>query len=190
MARLTDKQREGILNQFHIGTSQHNIADMFKVSPATVNKLCKGLEPRLRTEVNAQLDINTKLFGESEQQVNAFNEKVNELTRKANLVYKAQEKAIKKMEEMMEKNIVYEKIGLGGGVEMFKERPLNTRDMVNIVEGIDKASITLGINQRHATTNITNNNLNAQQANSTNEINITQENMLAFAKDLDESIET
>ena len=53
MARLNDDQREKILAQFHAGASQNELAKRFEVSPATINKLCKGIEPKNKHEFSA-----------------------------------------------------------------------------------------------------------------------------------------
>lgn len=81
MARLTDDQREEILAEFHIGKSQNELAKKFKVSPATINKICKGLEPRHIEKVNTLTRIKTDLAGESEYQVNAIHREVDERTK-------------------------------------------------------------------------------------------------------------
>lgn len=81
MARLNDVQREKILADFHIGKSQNELAKKYEVSPATINKLCKGVIPKHLENVNALTRINTELAGESEYQVNAIHKEVDERTR-------------------------------------------------------------------------------------------------------------
>ena len=39
MARLTDETRAKILDEFHLGKSQNQLALEYEVSPATINKL-------------------------------------------------------------------------------------------------------------------------------------------------------
>ena len=46
MAKLTDKIRERILADFNIGKSQNWLANEYELSPATINKICKGLTPK------------------------------------------------------------------------------------------------------------------------------------------------
>ena len=77
MARLNDEQRKRILADFHTGKSQNELAKMYEVSPATINKLCKGIEPKHADKVNALIRINTELVGESEYQVNAIHREVD-----------------------------------------------------------------------------------------------------------------
>jgi transcriptional regulator with XRE-family HTH domain len=81
MPRLTDEQREHILADFNIGKSQNELAKKYEVSPATINKLCKGVEPKHLDKVNALTRINTELVGESEYQVNAIHKEVDERTK-------------------------------------------------------------------------------------------------------------
>lgn len=81
MARLTDEQRERILADFHIGKSQNELAKKYEVSPATINKLCKGLAPKHAEKVNTLTRIRTELDGESEYQVNAIHREVDERTK-------------------------------------------------------------------------------------------------------------
>jgi len=159
VARLTDQTRAKILADFHIGKSQNWLAKEYQCSPATVNKLCKGVIPKYKDKVNAVVAINSDLSRESEYQSECFTKEVNELTRKANLVYGVVEKAIQMNHDLLKNNKVVDRIGLGEGVQAFRERKLNTADIKNIIESTDKASVTLGVNQRHANQNI---NVNTQ----------------------------
>ena len=81
MPRLNDAQREAILNQYHIGKSQYQLAKDFNVSPATINKMCKGIPPRLKDKVNEQVKVHRALGLESESQVKAFDKEVNDRIR-------------------------------------------------------------------------------------------------------------
>lgn len=44
MARLKQETKDKILAEFHIGKSQNWLATKYECSPATVNKICKGVE--------------------------------------------------------------------------------------------------------------------------------------------------
>ena len=63
--------------------------------------------------------------------------------------------------EYLQNNTKLEKIGVGAGMQQLTQVGLASDDFRQCQDTIDKASITLGVNQRHATTNI--NNTNAQQ---------------------------
>ena len=69
--------------------------------------------------------------------------------------------------EYLNKNQKLEKINVGDGVQNFEPVALGSLDYKNAQDTIDKASITLGINPRHANTNIKVDNNNLQQTNLT-----------------------
>ena len=167
MARLTDKQREDIKNALLLGDSQYKVAQDFEVSSATVNKIFKELDEEtiIKTKglVKEQIAIKTVLSEQSESFSESFNDKVNDEIRRKGLVFNATEKLLKKASQMIEKNSVVDKINVGDGVQNFEPRELNTSDFKNLIDTIDKASITLGINPRHANTNIKVDNNNTQQ---------------------------
>ena len=81
MARLTDDQREKILADFHAGKSQRELAKRYEVSPATINSLCKGIEPKNIDKVNTLTRIKTELAAQSEYEVNAIHSEVEERTK-------------------------------------------------------------------------------------------------------------
>jgi len=62
---------------------------------------------------------------------------------------------------MLDKNTKLEKINVGEGVQNFEPVELNANDYKALQEMIDKASLTLGVNQRGVTTQI--NNANVQK---------------------------
>ena len=165
MARLTDKQRDMIISDFNIGVSQNQLALKYECSPATINKLCKGLEPKYKDKVNTVVAIKSELSKESEYQSECFDKEVNDKLRRKGLVFNATEKLLKKASQMIDKNSVVDRINVGDGVQNFEPRELNTTDFKNLIDTIDKASITLGINPRHANTNIKVDNNNLQQTN-------------------------
>lgn len=81
MARLTEEEKQKILADFHAGKSQNFIAKKYEVSPATINKLCKGIEPKHVEKVKALTRINLELSEESEYEVNAIHSEVEERTK-------------------------------------------------------------------------------------------------------------
>ena len=148
MARLTDKQREDIRNQLILGESQYSIARDYEVSSATVNKIFKTIseDEFLVKEVKGEIAIKSKLSYQSESLLKAFDTKVNDELRRQNLVFNASEKALVK---------------LSGLIDDVDE----AQDMKHIVDAIDKASITLGVNQRHSNSQVNISNTNATQTN-------------------------
>lgn len=100
MARLTDQQKEQILADFHIGKSQNELAKIYRVSPATINKICKGVTPKHVENVNTLTRIKTELATESEYQVNAIHREVDERTKHIQFFNHV---AIRNVQEAMEK---------------------------------------------------------------------------------------
>ena len=78
MARLNSEDREKILADFHIGESQNSLAKKYGVSPATINKICKGITPKFKDKVNTVTSIKRELIEESEYQSECFDAKVND----------------------------------------------------------------------------------------------------------------
>ena len=142
LARLNDNQREQILADYHIGKSQNQLAFKYDVSPATINKLCKGIEPKYKEKVNTIVAIKSELACESEYQSECFDKEVNEQLRNRNLVFGVTQKALKKLEKMVD------------SVD-------NASDLKTIIDASDRASLTLKVNERFAKTE--NNNINAFQ---------------------------
>ena len=150
MARLKDKQREDIINAYHIGKSIYQIAKDFEVSTATVHKLVKDLTPKLKDEVKAEIAIKSKLLNESESLVKAFDDEVKEKTRNREFLNNA---TLKNVSTMIKK--VNEETTIG--------------EHFTVQQTIDKAGQTLGVIDRFAPKqdiNLT----NAQQNNITVEI--------------------
>jgi uncharacterized protein YjcR len=86
LARLTDDDREKILSDYHIGKSQNELAKKYKCSPATINKLCKGIQPKYKDKVNAVASVKAELATESEYQSECFYAEVNEKTKHLKLI--------------------------------------------------------------------------------------------------------
>ena len=147
MARLTDKQREDIRNQLILGESQYAIARDYEVSSATVNKIFKTIseDEFLAKEVKDEIAIKSKLSIQSESLVKAFDTKVNEHLRRSNLVFEVQEKAVVKAGELID----------------YIDNP---KDLKDLIDGVDKASLTMGVNQRHSNSQVNIQNTNAVQA--------------------------
>jgi DNA-binding XRE family transcriptional regulator len=80
MARLTDETRAKILDEFHIGKSQNQLAFEYEVSPATINKLCKGITPKYKEKVNIASAIKSEVLQESKFLSECFDKEVNTRT--------------------------------------------------------------------------------------------------------------
>lgn len=77
MPRLTQETKDRILADWHIGKSQNSIAIEYECSPATVNKLCKGIEPKYKEKVNTVISIKSELARENQYQSESFDKEVN-----------------------------------------------------------------------------------------------------------------
>lgn len=131
MAKLNDVLRDKIISDFNIGKSQNWLAKEYEVSPATINKICKGLTPKYKEKVNTVVSIKSELKRESEYQSECFDKEVNELLKNKDLVYTAQQKALRKATDMIDE------------ID-------SASDLKCIIDGIDRASLTLKVNERHA----------------------------------------
>ena len=83
----------------------------------------------------------------------------DEKLRRKNLVFGGVEKAVQKMNEIIEDGYVEDKISVGDGMQKFEQRKLNATDVKNAIDGYDKASVTLGVNERFSNSQI---NVNTQ----------------------------
>ena len=70
-----------------------------------------------------------------------------------------------RINEDLQQNIKYEKVPCGDGVQNLEPVKLSASDYKNAQEALDKASITLGINQRHSNNQINVNTQNNIQNN-------------------------
>lgn len=164
MARLTEDKRESIISDYHTNKySQRQLAKNHNVSIGTINKLTKEIIPQNEHLVNAQTSLLVAKSEISNEQMNSIMNTAHDEARRLNLVYGASEKLLQSATNIISNNKVVEKINIGDGVQKFETRELNTSDVKNLAEAIDKSSITLGVNQRHAVNNII--NTNNQQTN-------------------------
>lgn len=130
MASKYDKA--ALLADFHTGTyTQRQLADRYKISPAMVNKITKGVEKKNAEIVNKKLELNQEIKLLSEQEVNAVNEAVYFKEKMIGEIQLFTTSAMRKASDLLT-------VSDSGS------------DFKAIVEGVDKLSITNGINERHA----------------------------------------
>jgi len=145
MARLKKEEKELLLADFHTGHyTQRDLAKKYKVSTATVSSHTKGVIPENLDKVNALVSINAELSEQSEQKVNAVHDKVNKLSKDTELIHKLTKLNLKDMSDKLSDGLV----------------AINDNKLAQ--DTIDKASITLGVNQRHAPKGDINSNNNQQ----------------------------
>ncbi len=150
---------------FEAGLSLTDIVDRTNISKSQISKRAskenweKGNEKKQL--ISQAVEVATKKETLKETALEVHNELVDEQIRRRNLVFTATEKIIKKATDIIDNGKITDKISVGDGVQMFEPRELNTSDLKNLSETIDKASITLGVNQRHSNSQVTVNNQNA-----------------------------
>jgi hypothetical protein len=97
----------------------------------------------------------------AEDVINCINE-IAHLVEAEKIVKSATILNLSRTVEYLKNNTKQEKIGLGEGMQGFQQVELGSSDYKNLQDAIDKASITLGVNQRHASSAVIN-NANVQQ---------------------------
>ncbi len=177
MAKLSDRQKEELqLLSIELDDdgkkkyTQQNLADKFGISKGMVNRYIKEKV----NKVNKIISDEVRVIGEFE---NIQKEKSKHLTKseqievnkqiKSKLYYQGRvfntiETALNLFDDILEDGHVEDKINIGDGMQKFEKRKLNTSDGLNIITGVDKASITLGVNERHSK-GVEVNNTNAMQ---------------------------
>jgi len=136
MARLSESQWESLEADFHTGMySKNQLADKYDISHTAVNKRLKDIEPKFQRLVSTQIAIKSELAEQSCKQVSAIETAVDEAIRNKNLVFGLTQKALKKASLLLD----------------------NTENMYDIntaVQLADRASLTLGVNQRHSSSQV------------------------------------
>ena len=176
MAKLSDRQKKNILAKWHTGEySKTDLAKLYKVSESMVRKICDNQEPQNADIVEAQTQLEFfKKCEKSAIEIAEINKSVQSRLKaitdadKLKLdIYEAQSLAVQRVKELLTSNkkIVAMKLKNGEFDTVEKhEVELSPQDLQTCIDGIDKASITLKVNERHAPkTDI--NLTNAQQNN-------------------------
>ena len=102
MAKITDEIRAKILDEFHLGKSQNWLANEYEVSPATINKICKGVSPKYKEKVNIVSSIKSEILQESKFLSECFDKEVNTRTQYLLLFQNAALKNQAKANELLE----------------------------------------------------------------------------------------
>ncbi|MFA7084984.1 MAG: hypothetical protein WC141_10715 [Arcobacteraceae bacterium] len=168
MAKLTEHDKKLLIADYHTNKySQRELAKKYNVSLGTVSNLTKEINPQNEHIVNAQITILTAKAILPVEHLNAILNTAQEEIYNKNLITNATQLNLVRTMEYLTKNQKLEKINVGDGVQNFEPVGLGADDFKYCQDTIDKASITLGINQRHANTNIKVDNNNLQQTNLT-----------------------
>jgi gatB/yqey family protein len=166
VAKITNEIKEKILADFHTGKfSQRELAKKYNASKTTIANLTKGLSPKNDRLVEAQVSLLSAQSSLTATEMTAIMTAAKDEAYNRGLIFNATQKNLAKITEMLDKNTKYEKVGVGDGVQNFEPVELNANDYKALQDAIDKASLTLGVNQRTSSTTI--NNANVQQSEET-----------------------
>jgi hypothetical protein len=165
MAKLTDHDKKLLIADYHTNKySQRDLAKKYNISIGTVNNLTKEITPQNEHLVNAQISIVSAKAILPPEHLNAILNTAQEEVYNKSLITNATQLNLVRTMQYLSENKKLEKRTIGDGVQVFEEVGLGADDFKQCQDAIDKASITLGVNQRHANTTI--NNTNATQNNS------------------------
>nr|DAK18643.1 MAG TPA: L20 Mitochondrial ribosomal protein subunit L20 [Caudoviricetes sp.] len=166
MAKITNEIKEKILADFHTGKfSQRELAKKYNASKTTIANLTKGLTPKNDRLVEAQISLLSAQSSLTATEMTAIMTAAKDEAYNRGLIFNATQKNLAKITAMLDKNTKFEKVGVGDGVQNFEPVELNANDYKALQDAIDKASLTLGVNQRTSSTTI--NNANVQQSEET-----------------------
>ena len=169
MAKLTPQDEINLVSDWKTGRySQRDLASKYNCSKGKVSQLTEGIEKAKNDQaVKAQITILTaKALLSDEEMTAIMTAAQNEVFNKGLITNATQLNLVRTM-EYLSKNQKLEKINVGDGVQNFEPVGLGADEFKYCQDTIDKASITLGINPRHANTNIKVDNNNLQQTNLT-----------------------
>lgn len=152
MAKKYDKEQ--LLAEWKAGGySQRQLAKKYDISPSMVAKLTKGIDKESVQLVSEIAQVKQQLSEKTEKEVSAISEQVNRIISFENRLNVFSEKAMIKADDLLSK-------------------AENGQDFKAIIDGVDKHSVTIGFNQRHANSQVNIQNTNAQQNNMPSKIEI------------------
>lgn len=162
MAKLSDRQKKNILAKWHTGEySKSDLAKLYKVDEKTIRNITDKQEPQNVDIVEAQTQLEIfKKSSKSPIEIAEINKSVQSRLKaitdadKLKLdIYEAQSLAVQRVKELLASNKKTVAIKVRSGefdnVENH-EVELSPQDLQTCIDGIDKASITLKVNERHA----------------------------------------
>lgn len=162
MAKLSDRQKRNILAKWHTGEySKSDLAKMYKVDEKTIRNITDKQDPQNADIVEAQTQL--ELFKKSSKspiEIAEINKSVQSRLKaitdsdKLKLdIYETQSLAVQRVKELLTNNKKNVAMKLKNGdfdVIEKVEVDLTPQDLQTCIDGIDKASITLKVNERFA----------------------------------------
>lgn len=175
MGRPSKYNWEEIKKSYFIGRSVDDIVDKYGITKKTLqNKISEelwevsgniksdilGLKQSIG-KITDDISHNQELAHIISEDVKDLINELSDLVDAKKIIYSATKLNLIRTTQYLSNNKKLEKVSVGMGIQQFEEVGLGASDFKECQDAIDKASITLGINQRHANTTI--NNTNAQQ---------------------------
>jgi len=173
---ISTKKKNIIIAMWKTGEfkSATSIAKHYKISTKTAQKIIS--ETSQDNEAIVDLGVQYEMAKKSTKnphEINTIEKVVEERVKASNFIYDLTNLNLGQLGKHLTSNKKLEKINVGDGVQNFEEVGLGTSDYKNAQETIDKASITLGVNQRHA-----NQQINVSTQNNMNQVTeVTKENV-------------
>lgn len=172
MARPTKYNWEDIKKHYEAGMSQAEIVLNFECPKSSlsekINKEGWTQNEQVKAYIKGSIEVNEQKANLIEQDVRIVeiaDSIVDEHSRRRNLVFNATELLVKRATAMIKENKTTDKISVGAGIQQIEPRELDSSDLKNLADTIDKASLTLGVNQRHSNSQVNIQNTNATQVN-------------------------
>lgn len=152
---------------FEAGKSLNFIHDKLKISKSAISRKAKKdewekcktqplkdavveLEAEKATHEAKKATVTQQLATLEDYEVEILGELIEDETKIKSLLTNATVLNLVRINQALKDNTKVEKIGIGEGMQTFQEVNLGSSDFKQLQEAIDKASITLGVNQRHA----------------------------------------
>lgn len=189
MARPTKYNWEDIKKHYEAGMSQSEIVLNFECPKSSlsekINKEGWTQNEQVKAYIKGSIEVNEQKANLIEQDVRIVeiaDSIVDEHSRRRNLVFNATELLVKRATTMIKENKTTDKISVGAGIQQIEPRELDSSDLKNLADTIDKASLTMGVNQRHSNSQVNIQNTNATQ----NNIEINKEIVLKTLQSFDD----
>lgn len=149
MAKLTEHDKKLLIADYHTNKySQRELAKKYNTSLGTVNNLTKEISPQDEHLVEAQISILSAKSILPPERLNSILNTAQEELYNRNLVTNATQLNLVRTTQYLQNNKKLEKINVGDGIQKFEEVGLGADDFKYCQDTIDKASVTLKVNDR------------------------------------------
>ncbi len=166
MARPSKYNWEDIRKHYEIGMCQKDIILEFGCPKSSLSERVKKenwvINELANSYIKGSIEINEQKANLVEQDVRIAelaDKAITEETRRRGLIFDMTELNLSKLNDHLKGNKKLEKINTGDGMQRFEEVGLGTSDYKNAQDTIDKASVTLRVNERFSNSQI---NVNTQ----------------------------